>query len=114
MPTEIKYRVPKTVFDIVAAECKDYQRRKKEMIFVPKNSLFYRTSTTKNDIILSAAKEVWGDNINFCETFIADIGNNTGWLNSSLGCIIGRDAFYYRKRKMVRLIAIRLNLLYIT
>ena len=110
----IKFNIPESVALIVIAERKDYARRKYDMNFVAKNSLFYRTAVTKNDIILTASKEIWGDNITFCETAIADIGDRVGWINSKLGTIIGEAAYNRRKRKLIRLIAIRMNLMYTT
>ena len=114
MKEQIRYEVPPSVRAIVVAECWDYHRRKQEMEFVPKNSLFYRTAVSRNEIILSAAKEVWGDNIDFCETAISDIGNRRGWINSTLGTVIGEAAFNRRKYKIIRLVAIRMNLMFTT
>ena len=102
-----KYDVPFTVVQIVNSLCADYTRRARLINDNTVPGSVRDTYQALNSVIDTALDEI---EIGLRREMLNDISEGRGYNRSGCSVIIGKNAYYSRKKKLIHDIAVALNI----
>lgn len=102
------WEIPTSVVRMVAAICADYERRDKVIRYSSTTGAVLDRNVELNAAVDSALDEV---EVGVRNDILHDISEGIGYNRSAVACMMSKDAYYRRRRKLVHDIAVNLALL---
>lgn len=103
-----RWEIPSTVVKIVNSICADYERREKIIKYSVETGAVLEKSIELNAIVDKALEDI---EPGIRREIITDISEGRGYNKSGCSVIMGKNAYYRRRRKLVHDIAVTMSLI---